>query len=252
MILLLQLTRQFDREPPLLTTFLISIAMKHIACKDVNWALQAGPVSDQTRKALAAELSLHNSIDAFQKSLKSERAFSLDNFRYEVPHLWILSNKWQLAVLDVFDEYLDYILHPYSYWAAKEDINQTKPKSVINVLAELLRPAFKSAMISAYRSQALVRAYEIINALQKNSPIDSDKIPTMAELVLPDEVGIDPFNGKTMIIKKLPGGWLVYSVGENLTDDGGKVEEESNNKPLDVGFGPKTLEPKSPEKESTQ
>ena len=86
----------------------------------------------------------------------------------------------------------------------------------------------------------MVRAIRILNALQKKAPIDSDKIPTMAELGLPDDVGIDPFNGKTMIIKKLPEGWLVYSVGENLQDDGGKVEEESDNKPLDVGFGPKT------------
>ena len=94
-------------------------------------------------------------------------------------------------------------------------------------------------MISAYRSQALVRAVQIINALQKKSPIDGDKIPTMAELGLPDEAGIDPFNGEPMIIKKLPDGWLVYSVGENLKDDGGKVEEEANGPPLDVGFGPK-------------
>lgn len=64
----------------------------------------------------------------------------------------------------------------------------------------------------------------------------------MAELGLPDEVGVDPFNGKPMIIKKLPQGWLVYSVGLNLKDDGGNFERGDDGQPLDVGFGPKTSE----------
>jgi len=35
-------------------------------------------------------------------------------------------------------------------------------------------------------------------------------------------------------MKKLPGGWLVYAVGSDLEDDGGKVDD-----PLDdVGIGP--------------
>jgi hypothetical protein len=107
-------------------------------------------------------------------------------------------------------------------------------------------------LVCAYRNQAMIRAIRILNALQKKAPINADKIPTMAELGLPDEVGIDPFNGKPMIIKKLPDGWLVYSVGENLKDDGGKVQEKTDSKPLDVGFGPKIPEPQSQEKEPSQ
>jgi hypothetical protein len=39
-----------------------------------------------------------------------------------------------------------------------------------------------------------------------------DKIPGMPELALPAEVGIDPFTGQSLIIRKLPQGWMVYSV----------------------------------------
>ena len=113
-------------------------------------------------------------------------------------------------------------------------------------------PALKSALVCAYRNQAMIRAIRILNALQKKAPINTDKIPSMTELGLPDEVGIDPYNGKPMIIKKLPEGWLVYSVGDNLKDDGGQVEEKAGGKPLDVGFGPKIPSPQPQEKEPSK
>jgi hypothetical protein len=36
-------------------------------------------------------------------------------------------------------------------------------------------------------------------------------------------------------VKKTPQGWLIYSVGPNLRDDGGKVEYPADG---DVGIGP--------------
>jgi hypothetical protein len=240
-MLMLQLSRQFEHEP-LLVNYLVSKAVENMALECANEVLQSGPVSDQTRTALDAELSLHGSMDQFKKTLKSERAYSLDCYRHEFPRLWILSNKWQLNFLDAFDDILNSPSDQYSDWAAKIDRKSTKSTSytnLANILMNLTRPALHAALTASYRTHAQTRAIRIINALQKRSPADGDKIPTMAELGLPDEVGIDPFNGKPLIIKKLPEGWLVYSVGENLKDDGGKVLEEGENKPLDVGFGPK-------------
>jgi hypothetical protein len=46
-------------------------------------------------------------------------------------------------------------------------------------------------------------------------------------------VTIDPFNGKSLIVKKAPEGWMVYSVGSDLVDNGGKLDGRT-----DVGAGP--------------
>jgi hypothetical protein len=237
-ILMLRLTRQIEREP-LLMSYLVTRAITGIAVKCANGVLQAGPVNDQARAALDAELSLHDSLDSARTVLKAERAYILDCFRHEQPHPWILSNFWQISTLDMYEEFLNYSLSPYSAWAAKENAKQAKPKSTVNVFGELLRPAFRAALIVAYRTEAQVRAIRIINALQKKAPVDGNKAPTMAELGLPDDVGIDPYNGEAMHIKKLPQGWLVYSVGENLKDDGGNFKCGKDGQPLDVGFGPK-------------
>ena len=203
-ILLLQLTRQLDRHRPTLTEFMVSIAMKHLALKDINRALQAGPVSDQTRKALAAELPLHDSMEKLQKTLKFERAYGLDCIQREFPGLWIVSNKWQLKLLDVFDDFNKISLLPSADRATQEYRTLKTNLSSLDFPLQLMLPSFQHSMMVAYRSRAMVRAVRIINALQEKPPLDSNKIPTMAELGLPDEVGVDPFNGKPMIIKKLP------------------------------------------------
>jgi hypothetical protein len=76
----------------------------------------------------------------------------------------------------------------------------------------------------------------VLNALQTHVPAGSETIPKLSELGLPIETTVDPFNGQPLIVKKLPNGWLVYSVGENLQDDGGKIT--SADLYLDVGVGP--------------
>jgi hypothetical protein len=251
-ILQLQLSRQLEREPLILTNYLVTIATKHVALECSNEILQSGPVGDQARAALDAELSLHGSMDKCRTALKHERAFSMDMLIHELPQPFLLANQWRLYSLNMFEEFLKYSSKPLSDWVSNSYVQPQKSGLALYNPITMSIPGLKAALVGAYRNQAMVRAIRIINALQKKAPADGDKIPTMAELGLPDEVGIDPFNGKNMIIKKLPQGWLVYSVGENLKDDGGKVDEEPNGPPLDVGFGPKTAKPQSQEKEPAQ
>ena len=53
------------------------------------------------------------------------------------------------------------------------------------------------------------------------------------DLKLPEEETIDPFTGKPLVMKRLSDGWVIYSVGKDLQDDGGKVDDRS-----DFGLGP--------------
>jgi hypothetical protein len=71
----------------------------------------------------------------------------------------------------------------------------------------------------------------------------SDRVPKLTDLGLPGEATIDPFNGQPLHVKKLPEGWLVYSVGSNLINDGGRLDGKT-----DLGAGPISREeaPKKP------
>jgi hypothetical protein len=251
-ILTLQLTRQLERDRPIMVTYMMSLAMKQVALKDINRTLQAGPVSEQSRDALAAELPLHGSTDILKNVLSFERVCSLDYVRREFPRPWILSNRWQLGLLYAFDGFIDISRLPSADRAIQECGALKTSSSRFDIPAQLTLPAFQQFMLAAYRSRAKFRAVRIINALEQKTPGNGDKTPTVAELGLPDEVGVDPFNGKQMIIKKLPEGWLVYSVGENLTDNGGRIEDRTDGPPLDVGFGPKTAKQQLQDKEPTR
>ena len=57
--------------------------------------------------------------------------------------------------------------------------------------------------------------------------------PKLAELGLAPNATRDPFTGKPLRLRKTADGWLVYSVGENLRDDGGHLGRYP-----DVGVGP--------------
>jgi hypothetical protein len=56
---------------------------------------------------------------------------------------------------------------------------------------------------------------------------------------MPADMKADPFTGGPLIVKKQKDGWLVYSVGMNLQDDGGDLSNVDDlRKSPDIGFGP--------------
>ena len=87
-----------------------------------------------------------------------------------------------------------------------------------------------------------MRCLRVLNALQgraeKSDPEPTDpQVPKLSQLGLPTEATIDPFTGKPLHVKRLPEGWLIYSVGKDLKDDGGEVEDDVE-AALDVGIAP--------------
>ena len=82
-MLLLRLTRQWRREP-LIIGYLVTAVCELGAMEGVNQVLQAGPVSPAARQALDAELALHDTMEGYNRALRSERAYSLSSIR-EIP-----------------------------------------------------------------------------------------------------------------------------------------------------------------------
>ena len=75
----------------------------------------------------------------------------------------------------------------------------------------------------------------MLNALQTHVPPGSNVVPNVTDLGLPAETITDPFTGEPLHVNKTPRGWLVYSVGPNFRDDGGKLDDPVQG---DVGVGP--------------
>lgn len=69
-----------------------------------------------------------------------------------------------------------------------------------------------------------MRSIRVLNALQQ---MNANGKNTIRDVKLPENAKIDPFNGEPLIIKFTDDGWQVYSVGQNLKDDGGVLGLDS-------------------------
>ena len=102
-------------------------------------------------------------------------------------------------------------------------------------------PALSRVMDLDVRNVAHLNTARVGLAVQRYR-LASGKLPeTLAELVPAylDAVPKDPFDGKEMRYKKLETGFVVYSIGEDGSDDGGKErprERSSPPSPWDVTF----------------
>jgi hypothetical protein len=88
-----------------------------------------------------------------------------------------------------------------------------------NAFAVFLKRATLEAIMDTAR---IGMACQIYKNMHGEFPEELDRLaPEILE-----KIPVDPFNGKAMIYKKQDSGFMVYSVGSNLKDDGGRVTWE--------------------------
>jgi hypothetical protein len=236
-ILVLRLARQRRREP-LFIGYFVTLACTHVAMEEANRVLQSGPVSAAMRQNLDAELALHDTMENYKWALLSERAYSLSSIR-ELPGagFWLtrgLMSDMALGLIGLFDAYLAKASRPYSEVVAAKAASASSPgPNPYRTLVTLLEPAMVSLRAPAERIRAMSRSLRALNSIQSREAAGPPFESKLTDLGLPIAATIDPFNGEPLRVKRLPEGWIVYSVGENLVDDGGKLDGKT-----DIGAGP--------------
>ncbi|WP_337177166.1 hypothetical protein [Paludisphaera sp.] len=232
----LRLSAHWAREP-LIIDYLVSVATTRVAMTEAEKTLRSGPASEESRRALDAELARHDGLDGYRRALRTERAFSMAVCREMASQMlfwmrgWLLNNAL-LMFMDFYEEQLERSRTPYPGLAALGPATAARAYwHPMRPLADLLEPSVLAARRAAETQRAAVRGLRVLNALQR---LGVDEPPAdLTTLDLPAEATVDPFTGRPLIVKKLAEGWLVYSVGPDLVDDGGTLD-----KARDVGYGP--------------
>ncbi|WP_345320628.1 hypothetical protein [Novipirellula rosea] len=104
-------------------------------------------------------------------------------------------------------------------------------------MTTLLVPAIDSARDAMKHTLATERCLRVLNAIQSRQEPTSSV--DLHDLGLPADAIIDPYNGETLLTQSAESGWIVYSVGENGSDDDGQIEPDNvTNKSADIGVGP--------------
>ncbi len=251
-IVLFRICRLHQRETPVVS-FLMAMALRYAAIEASNTILQTSSLPHTSREALEAELRLHDDMRLLHSVFPVERALGLAIFQDSETQLvhpktlaWWWPAMWkndQCAYLDKMANQMQASQRPFRDRPRppKVELGNSSDDLLANFaaspsvepLSDLLTASLPAVPDVVDRATAELRCLRLINQLTRRQQAGHDREPRLDELGLPADASVDPYNGETLRVKKLPGGWLVYSVGTNLKDDGGKLADYE-----DVGLGP--------------
>ena len=216
----LRLTQLQERDP-LILSLLVNNACLAIAEHGLNGLLQTSTLTQETHQAIEAELQKHRPLDGLVGVLKTERAFGIDSLRGIYGNFMFLGST----------NYLE-ILKQQIQMGGKPHFETSKIEPPIAVgFADLIQPALNASRETANRSEANTRCLRILNAVVASGT--RSETVDIVSLGLPREILMDPYSGNPLLLKLLPSGWTVYSVGKDGIDNGGQLKDLK-----DVGFGP--------------
>ena len=241
------------REEPTLISHLVHIASQSISVLTINHSLRVADTSPATRAELAELLAQFDNRQATVDAMKGERATGITTFQQirdgtlsledlGTPNIGIVGNTWlgqaylnddEAKYIELLDKQIETakLSKPERDKAMQPLIDDLEQSGFRHMFSRLLVPALNAAVDATGRHDALVRSIRILLVIH-----DKDDI-TIDDIDLPDAAKADPFTGDPLTIENREEGWVIYSVGENLRDDGGEIYN-ANGKSLDNGIGP--------------
>jgi hypothetical protein len=225
---IMKLARLAESEP-LLTFYLVTIAVRGGAAESLYDALSAGSISPQRRSELNAELAHIAKPGRLGRAVRTERAYSIDAFDdmanqsgpLGAPLGRLLLSRHRDGVLDYYDEILKIIDGPWYLSRAPFSTIGVRATTKFGPLAGSLVPALQAAFDAHHRDVAVVRSLRIFVALREFADANGRDASGMAEIKAPLYFTMDPFDGQPLRMKHTPAGWIVYSVHRDRKDDGG-------------------------------
>ena len=204
---------QLTAKQPLIVNQLVSTACYSQGVKLAAQCLYADDISPEKGASLIHTCSNESAMLANHSiAIDTERAFGIASFD-SFPgsrRMWLLGEL--AAYLDVMAEFQSIAEHPTG-------LAPNEPNTP-SIFASLTRPAMQQSIVALRRQQALSRAIRVLAASQDAN----DTAPASL---------IDPFDGSEMRVKPVGDSIAVYSVGADLVDDGGSIEDGR-----DIGIAP--------------
>lgn len=242
------------RHEPTLISHLVNVASQRIAVRSANHTLRVAETSSEARARLDAVLAGIDNRQATIDAMKGERAMGLLTFQQfrdgtldtdgmgvgsnVISSTWLgqaYLNDDEAQYIELLDKQIDAVK-----LSKRERDEAMKPvwadleaSRFRHVLSRLLVPALDKAADATDRTETADRCLRVLLAIQDEAEVDLEDVD------LPAAAKTDPFSGDPLLLKRKDGEWVVYSVGENLLDDGGDVYDATAvDRPLDVGLGP--------------
>jgi hypothetical protein len=251
---------------PLLIHRLVSIAVKTTAYKNIEWLLNRIQLTDEQLLSLSAWIEEPDTDQGYRRALLGEQCLGLNTFTGHVKEIsgefgspgglsivflafWRitgLNDRDAMKYIDIMEELMDAMELPANerllfFDSIQNDVFNGKRGGV---LARMIMPAFGRIMQIETRHLADLLVTQTALAVERyrlaegHLPVSLDNlVPAFLEVV-----PIDPFDGQNLKYRKQETGFVVYSIGDDQTDQGGAERDsrkrDARGKPLpwDVTF----------------
>lgn len=219
-----KLCQAVDKRPTLMA-HLVRCACRGIAIRSAYQILSEHDVTTQSREQLNELLDDFEAADGYRWTLISERALgsallsemgtvqlSLNGITY----LNLIESEIEQCDKESFEKDLSF----------EDEIGWLDGIQSASIL-----PALRTSRTANLRVKSQVRGLRIINALTQHPESTGKEIDQayLLSIGVPKPMTIDTMTGEPMKVKLLKAEagdqWVVYSVGADLIDDGGNIEE---------------------------
>ncbi len=250
---------------PTLISQLVRMACLNMACGALAPCLSQTEFSSDELQRLSATIGNQLNRPGHARALPGERVIGLDVFRYtqnwtvywdsvqvlgEKPPWWNSSAlglrarfhyyKWsandaadRLHLLKTFSSFSEVFALPENERpAAFEKKTSESYKAQANrgyLVSDVFIPTYRRTYISEMRTICMHRAASVALALERFRLDSGGSVPDSLDELVPKHlatVPADPFTGKPLRYLRHGRGYVVYSVGENLTDEQGAPKSD--------------------------
>ena len=231
---------------PMTIMYIIQRSVWQLGFQSMEGLLSLHPLTLEQLQALEALLAPIESIECFKHSLIGERCMGLYGFKMSVQEMAMLSNsnsenrllvplialrkivglhdKDMLSFVNVIQAHIEAASLPRHEALAHMDVVEKEHRDKLGVLARMLTPAFVRTY--QFELQAVAGSLCARGALAvERHRLATGQIPQTLDELVPSfmpSVPLDPFDGKPLRFRHLDQGYVVYSVGQDLTDNQGE------------------------------
>ena len=264
------LLRETIRREPNLIAHLVAISMTGVELSALEKALNSLDLSYAQLESLQNAFAKAQDLDALRFAMWAERCTGIDMFQNDRSFVRFLSEEgdtsfgsemsakgtfWLYRLSGQLDRdflvYLSFFSRADEACGVKYPIRLDQSDRVFDVfnqqttnkwfvLSRSLFPALKKCAWRDAEAIARLRVGETGLAVEKFRRQNHELPPQLADLVpkFINQVPEDPYDGKPLRFKRLPKGFVIYSVGGDRTDQGGKEKPaRTPEKPNNVQSG---------------
>jgi hypothetical protein len=250
---------------PLLIHRLVHIAVRTQTYRSIEQILNKTQLAEEQLKKLSAWIEESDVDEGYRRALVGEQCFGLHTFQSPLHDIVNKTESGQVFLLilaprkilglhdretmeyiNIMQDYINTVELPHhTRLAAFDSIQKTVDHGERGgMLTRMLMPAFGRILDIEIRHLAHLRATQTALAVQRYR-LAEDRLPQSLENLVPaymEALPTDPFDGQSLKYRTLETGFVVYSVGYDLTDEGGAEKgsrgRDQRGKPLpwDVTF----------------